>query len=81
MALNGQVYGANATMKPDNRRQFNNTNAVLSDHLANTGYRQLAAQDDSVNAGSAVRKSSKMDSIKAFVDANRSMQDQNYGRR
>ena len=29
---------------------------------------------------SMMRKSSKMDSIKAFVDANKDMQDQNYGR-
>ena len=70
------MYGGNGTMKQDSRRQFNNTG--LSDCMANTGYMQqnpsnYAGHDDSINGSSSVRKSSKMDSIKAFVDANRDL--------
>ena len=86
MALNGQMYGANATMRQESRKQFNHTNnVVLSERMSNTGFVQhkqghYVGQDESFNAGSSVRKSTKMDSIKAFVDANKNMQEQNYGR-
>ena len=80
------MYGANATMRQESRKQFNHTNnVVLSERMSNTGFVQhkqghYVGQDESFNAGSSVRKSTKMDSIKAFVDANKNMQEQNYGR-
>ena len=81
------MYGANATLRQESRKQFNNTNVVLSDRMNNTGYVQqkqpsYGGQDDSFNVGSSVRKSSKIDSIKAFVEAkNKEMNEQNYGRK